>query len=267
MGRSRPSQMEAHLELPQSTVLVPVVEHVTAPAGEVMRLEHLHLVSVLGEEGGGAQAADSATDDDDVVLLVGVCGGGAGGGRDGSVRGNGTRDRRRIAATRPKRANAVDGRDTRGRRDRWRRATERERGGDARRAPRAAGDGRARGARRHRRRGDGHHRRRSRRTRPRRARSRSVGAPRRCSRTGGEPVHDLCDSPSVLRGARPAFRGDALERRARNAARWLQAFVVAAEIWSIPPAHDRSNPCQQPRRDAIGGERGRFLAAGSPKMR
>ena len=180
-----------------------------------MRLEHLHLVSVLGEEGGGAQAADSATDDDDVVLLVGVCGGGAGGGRDGSVRGIGTRDRRRIAATRPKRANAVDGRDTRGRRDRWRRATERDRGGDARRAPRAAGDGRARGARRHRRRGDGHHRRRSRRTRPRRARSRSVGAPRRCSRTGGEPVHDLCDSPSVLRGACPAFRGDALERRAR----------------------------------------------------
>ena len=210
----------AHLKLPQPAVLVPVVEHVAAPAGEVMRLEHLHLVPVLGEQGRGAQAADAATDDDDVVLLFGVRGGRAGGGRDGSVRGVGTRDGRRIATTRPKRADAADGRETRGRRDRGRRATGRDRGGDARRASRAAGDGRARGARRHRRRRDGHRRRRSRRTRPRRARSRSVDAPRRCSRTVREPVHDLSDSPSALRSARPAFRGDALERRARNAARW-----------------------------------------------
>mmetsp|Transcript_9476 Transcript_9476/g.38413 ORF Transcript_9476/g.38413 Transcript_9476/m.38413 type:complete len:225 (-) Transcript_9476:368-1042(-) len=69
------------LEPPQPAVLVPVVEHVAAPAGEVVRLEELDAVAVPGEERGGGEAADAAADDDDVVLLVGVLGGDAGFGR------------------------------------------------------------------------------------------------------------------------------------------------------------------------------------------
>ena len=209
-----------------------------------MRLEHLHLVSVLGG-GGGAQAAGAPTGDD--VVLVGVCGGGAGGGRDGSVREMARARRRRGA--RPKRTNAVDGRDTRGRRDRWRRGRD-ERGGRRRR--RAAGDGRARGA--------------------------STSTPRRRSSSSSKSSDPTSTRAFMIRGRAAACSGPVasvrplrfseyaprrspgVRRRSRARAQCRSGSGVCCRCGDMEyPASARQIDHQQPRRDAIGGERGRFL--------